>query len=63
MQEETQDKSWCEVADEPAAVSKIRPAGNGAEGKTGLASDTCLLALSIARSLDDGEGVKLNLSL
>ena len=37
-QGEDQGSCWCEVADEPVVVSKVRPvkASNGVEGKTGL---------------------------
>lgn len=36
IQEETQDRCWCEVADEPVVVMKSRPvkAGNSVEDKT-----------------------------
>ncbi|WP_170179597.1 hypothetical protein [Parashewanella spongiae] len=55
------------MADEPVVVSKIQPmkASNSVEGKTGLTNDVVYWRHQQlkAKSLDVGEGVKLNLSL
>ncbi len=47
MQEVTQVRCWCEVADEPVVVSKTQPmkASNGVEDKTELTNGMVFIGI------------------